>query len=69
MTIQPCGSSSHSPRERVRPLIRRFDLYGFKALEANRKAGANWKFTNEPKNELTAVTTRRPRGLGLPGGR
>jgi len=52
----------------VRTLIRQFNLHGFKALKPNWKAGGNWKFTDEQKDELVALATSRPRELGLPYG-
>ena len=52
----------------VRTLIREFNLHGFKALKPNWKAGGNWKFTGEQKEELVALATSRPRELGLPYG-
>jgi hypothetical protein len=45
----------------VRTLIREFNLHGFKALQPNWKAGGNWKFTDEQKDELVALPTSRPR--------
>ena len=50
----------------VRTLIREFNLHGFKMLKPNWKAGGNWKFTQEQKDQLVALATRRPRDLGLP---
>ena len=50
----------------VRTLIREFNLHGFKMLKPNWKAGENWKFTDEQKDELVALATSRPRDLGLP---
>ncbi|MCI4341429.1 MAG: hypothetical protein L3K11_03540 [Thermoplasmata archaeon] len=50
----------------MRTLIREFNLHGFKMLKPNRKAGGNWKFSQEQKDELVALATSRPRDLGLP---
>ena len=50
----------------VRTLIHTFNLHGFKMLKPNWKAGGNWKFTQEQKDELVALATSRPRDLGLP---
>ncbi len=50
----------------VRTLIREFNLHGFKMLKPNWKAGGNWKFTQEQKDQLVALATSRPRDLGLP---
>jgi transposase len=50
----------------VRTLIREFNLHGFKMLKPNSKAGGNWKFTQEQKDQLVALATSRPRDLGLP---
>ncbi|MCI4336000.1 MAG: hypothetical protein L3K17_02215 [Thermoplasmata archaeon] len=50
----------------VRTLIRELDLHGFKMLKPNWKAGGNWKFTQEQKDEPVALATSRPRDLGLP---
>jgi transposase len=50
----------------VRTLIREFNLHGFKMLKPNWKAGGNWKFTQEQKDELVALATSRPTDLGLP---
>lgn len=39
----------------VRTLIREFNLHGFKMLKPNRKAGGNWKFTQEQKLIRSAI--------------
>ncbi|MFZ0831007.1 MAG: helix-turn-helix domain-containing protein, partial [Thermoplasmata archaeon] len=39
----------------VRTLIREFNLHGFKMLKPNWKAGGNWKFTQEQKDQLVAL--------------
>lgn len=52
----------------VRTLIREFNLHGFKMLKPHWKAGGNWKFTQEQKDQLVALATTRPRDLGLPFG-
>jgi transposase len=50
----------------VRTLVREFNLHGLKMLKPNWKAGGNWKFTQEQKDQLVALATSRPRDLGLP---
>ncbi len=42
----------------VRSLIREFNLHGFVMLKPNRKAGGNWKFTQEQKDRLVVGELR-----------